>query len=46
MLRKMADKMKEDNKAAIVAWDKWVSMREEKFSDAILKKKYSKGLYF
>lgn len=43
VLHYLVEQMQKDNKGGVSGWDKWNSMREEKFSDAILSKKYAKG---
>ena len=43
ILNYLVQQYNKEDKAGIFGWDKWNQMREDKFSDSILKKKYSKG---
>ena len=43
ILHYLVQQYNKEDKAGIFGWDKWNQMREDKFSDSILKKRYSKG---
>ena len=45
ILHYLVQQYNKEDKAGIFGWDKWNQMREDKFSDSILKKKYSKGTW-